>query len=165
MRALVRAKPLDSAPVCAALDHWLATHPDLRQIAVFVALPGEVDLAASITRHPDRCWLYPRVTGEWLTFHAVTDPLAQLNPGAFGILEPSPALPAVAVEQIDAFLCPGLAFDPNGGRLGRGRGFYDRMLARGRSTAVKVGVCFSYQIVPDTCQEPHDMPMDIVISG
>lgn len=163
MRALVRTRQLDSGPVCAALDRWLADHPGLRSIAAFVALPGEVDLAPWIARHPERCWIYPRVAGDTLALHAVTDPAADLIPGAFGIREPSPALAAVAVDRIDAFLCPGLAFDAQGGRLGRGRGYYDRLLAGARPGAVKIGVCFAYQMVPDTFGEPHDVRMQQVI--
>lgn len=163
MRAISRGHLPDSRPVCKAVDHWLADHPNLRQIAVFAALPGEVDLTEAIARHPSRCWVYPRVAGETLTLHAVTDPATDLTEGAFGIREPSPALEEIAAASIDAFLCPGLAFDPQGGRLGRGRGFYDRLLAGARPDALKIGVCFSYQIVPDTFAETHDVRMHSVV--
>ena len=162
MRALARTHRLDSGPVCAALERWLADHP-VHRIAVFAALPGEVDLAEWIARHPERCWVYPRVAGATLTLHAVADPAAGLLAGAFGIREPSPALAQIAVGRIDAFVCPGLAFDARGGRLGRGRGFYDRLLAGIRPDAVKIGVCFAAQMVPDTFGEPHDVRMDQVI--
>lgn len=165
LRRMLRAESLDSRAVCAAVDDWLANQPGLRTIAVFAALPGEVDLSELVARHVDRCWVYPRVAGDHLIFHVMRDPAADLVPGAFGICEPSPTLVEVAVTQIDAFLCPGLAFDPHGGRLGQGRGFYDRLLAAARPDALKVGVCFARQIVPDTFQEPHDMRMDVVVSG
>jgi len=98
-------------------------------------------------------------------FHAVKNPDLELVPGAFGILEPSPTLPVVDLAKIDVFLCPGLAFDSHGGRLGRGRGYYDRLLARARPDAYKIGVCFPHQLVPETFTEPHDIHMDLVISG
>ena len=66
---------------------------------------------------------------------------------------------------IDVFLCPGLAFDLRGGRLGRGRGFYDRALALTGPGAYRIGICFSWQIVEDVHCEPHDVPMDEVIRG
>ena len=116
-------------------------------------------------RHPERRWVYPRVSGEDLTFHAVANPGAELTRSALGIREPSPTLAPVALERIDAFLCPGLAFDAHGGRLGRGRGYYDRVLAGARPDALKIGVCFARQIVPDTFPQPHDVRMDKVISG
>jgi len=95
----------------------------------------------------------------------VENPDAQLMPGAFGVREPSPDLPVIPVKRIDAFLCPGLAFDPHGARLGRGRGFYDRMLSKARPGALKIGVCFPWQIVPDVFPEAHDVIMDEVLSA
>lgn len=163
MRKLLRDHPTDSLPVCESVFRWLASRPALQTIAVFAALPGEVDLSELVARHPDHRWVYPRVTGNGLTFHAVRNPSLDLIPGAFGIREPAPTLPEIPVEQIDAFLCPGLAFDARGGRLGRGRGFYDRELAGARPNAEKIGVCFSFQIVPDTFAEPHDIHMDEVL--
>jgi len=95
----------------------------------------------------------------------VEDPCAGLSPGAMGILEPLPHLPQVGIAEIDAFLCPGLAFDARGGRLGRGKGFYDRMLARARPDALKMGVCFPQQLVPDVFAQEHDIPMDGVLTA
>ena len=165
LRQLPRGKTPPSTPVCDALERWLASQPGLATIAVFAALPEEVDLADLVARHPERCWVYPRICGDDLTFHAVTIPAAELTCGAFGIREPSPTLAPVATDRIDAFLCPGLAFDAHGGRLGRGRGYYDRVLAGARPDALKIGVCFARQIVPDTFPQPHDVRMDKVISG
>lgn len=163
MRAVLRTQSPDSGAVCAALDRWLAGCHGLHWIGVFAALPGEVDLSEFIARHPERCWVYPRVAGATLTLHAVGDPALELVAATFGIREPAPALPPVAVTRIDAFLCPGLAFDVKGGRLGRGRGYYDRMLAGARPEAMKIGVCAAYQIVPDTFPQPHDVRMDRVV--
>ncbi len=163
MRRVLCDHTPDSQPVCEAVSHWLATRPDLLTIAVFCALPGEVDLSDLVARHPDHHWVYPRVDGDSLTFHTVKRPARDLIPGSFGIREPSPTQPQNPLTEIDAFLCPGLAFDPRGGRLGRGRGFYDRVLTLARPDAEKAGVCFACQIVPDTYAEPHDIHMDRVL--
>ena len=163
MRQLLRGQPLDSRPITRVLDTWLAHRPALQTLAVFAPLPGEVDLMELTASHPERRWVYPRVIGVNLTFHVVKTPAAELVSGAFGILEPSPDLPEVTVAEIDAFFCPGLAFNPAGGRLGRGKGFYDRMLAHARPNALKTGVCFPCQIVADTYAEAHDIHMDEVI--
>jgi 5-formyltetrahydrofolate cyclo-ligase len=160
MRQILRALDADSSKVCTALDAWLLTqHSALHTIAVYSPLLGEVDLSASIQNRPDLDWVYPKVRGEDLTFHLGKI----LIPGAFGILEPADGAPEVPIETIDVFICPGLAFDHNGGRLGRGRGFYDRVLSKSRNDALKVGVCFEKQIVPNTFPENHDVPMDVVI--
>ncbi len=162
MRQIVRELDSDSSKVCTALDEWLlAQHSTLHTIAVYSPLPGEVDLSASIQNRPDLDWVYPKVRGEDLTFHLGKI----LVPGVFGILEPADGSPEVLIEKIDVFICPGLAFDHNGGRLGRGRGFYDRMLSKSRNNALKVGVCFEKQIVANTFPENHDVPMDVIISS
>lgn len=165
MRRLLRDQPLDSQPITRILDVWLAEHPALQTLAVFAPMPGEVDLTDLTARHPERRWVYPCVIGHDLSFHVVKTPATELVFGAFGILEPSPGLAEIPVAEIDVFFCPGLAFDPAGGRLGRGKGFYDRMLARARPNALKTGVCFPCQIVADTYAEAHDIHMDEVISG
>ncbi len=118
-----------------------------------------MELTEVCKTYPHLRWVYPKVTGHHLTFH----PGDSLQPGAYGILEPVDGSAEVPLEEIDAFICPGLAFDPAGHRLGRGRGFYDRLLAQARPDALKVGVCFPFQIVPDTFPEPHDVIMDEVI--
>jgi 5-formyltetrahydrofolate cyclo-ligase len=161
MRRLLRERQPASDQACAALQTWLLAHPALRTIAVYSPLPGEVDLSPVLTRLPEIDWVYPKIIGHHLTFHAGD----RLLPGAHGILEPHADTPEIPLGKIDAFICPGLAFDPRGGRLGRGRGFYDRMLANARPDAIKLGVCFEIQWVADTFPEPHDILMDRVISG
>jgi len=165
MRQLIPHLPTDPQPVCTALETWLHRHPHLRTIAAFSALPGEVCLMRWITRHPEIHWAFPRVSGADLVFHPIQNPPSELLPGNFGIPEPSPTLPEISTREIDAFLCPGLAFDATGGRLGRGMGFYDRTLSTARPDALKIGVCFAAQLVPDTFSESHDVRMDHVISA
>jgi 5-formyltetrahydrofolate cyclo-ligase len=164
MRRLLRETPAESAAVYPEIERWLAAHPGLQTIAVFSALPGEVDLTEIIAAHPERRWVWPRVETDDLHFHHAENPMARLVTGAFGVREPSPELPIIPLDHIDAYLCPGLAFDSQGGRLGRGRGFYDRMLAKARPGALKIGVCFPWQIVADTFPEAHDVIMDEVLS-
>lgn len=165
MRSILRSHPADLRPILAALCDWLETHPDASTIAVFSALPGEPDLTSMVAAHPERRWAYPRVEGQNLTFHLVRDPVYDLLAGAFGVLEPAASLPQVSTAEIAAFLCPGLAFDARGGRLGRGKGYYDRVLANARPDALKIGICFPCQIVADTHGEDHDIRMDQVIDG
>lgn len=57
---------------------------------------------------------------------------------------------------------PAVAYDRRGNRLGRGKGFYDRLL--GSTRATKIGVAYEFQIVDEIPTEPHDVPMDIIIS-
>ena len=165
LRRQLRDIPRDSGHVCEAVHRWLAARPALHTVALYAALPGEVDLLPLLARDPNRRWVFPRVCGDALVFHEVRDWQHDLLAATLGIREPSPALPRVQMPEIDVFLCPGLAFDSRGGRLGRGRGYYDRALAVARPGALKIGVCHPAQQVADTFPQAHDVFMDEVISG
>ena len=153
-----RDSPALSRKIAAQLHNW-HRWMDARTIAGFSALPGEPD--------PLDPWplgkriALPRVQGTDLTFHPVTH-REELVTGDFGILEPPETSPC-AGRNFDIILVPGLAFDFAGGRLGRGKGFYDRFLANARG--LRVGVCFEDQIVDPVPKESHDARMDFVITS
>jgi 5-formyltetrahydrofolate cyclo-ligase len=97
----------------------------------------------------------------------LTDPDSQLIPGCYGILEPSPALRTAAVidpATLDTVLVPGSVFDPQGGRLGYGGGFYDRFLTESAPQAYRMGLAFNQQMVNGVPMEPHDQYMDSVLT-
>lgn len=165
MRALLSHSPAPSENIVRQVIQWLRDHPALRTVSLFSPLPGEPDLTPLVLSLPHIRWVFPRVEGPHLVMHPVGDISSDLEPGAFGIREPKTTLPSVPFGEIDAFLCPGLAFSAAGGRLGRGKGFYDRMLSLARPDAHKIGVCQPFQIVPDTFSEPHDILMSRIISG
>lgn len=88
-----------------------------------------------------------------------------LQPGTWGILEPRPeSLRPLEPELIDLVIVPGVAFDRGGNRLGYGAGYYDRFLATLRPGAMTIALAFTEQIVPDVYPEPHDRPVDMVIT-
>src|SRR6267143_3524461 len=68
------------------------------------------------------------------------------------------------VSPVDLVLVPGLAFTRDGGRLGRGGGFFDRFLGHRTPRAAKIGVCFNFQIVPSLPLEAHDVKVGVVVS-
>lgn len=152
----------DSAAVVEKLVKELERRPNARLVAAFMALPGEVDLR-ELFGSIDKQWVFPLVRGEELKFYRVSNLEQEMQIGAFGIMEPREGLEEVEVKDVDVFLCPGLGFDRNGGRLGRGLGFYDRMLILAKPEAVKIGVCFPFQMVDDIVMEEHDVRMDLVI--
>ena len=88
----------------------------------------------------------------------------QMAVGAFGIIEPQAGEPCEASE-IDVMVVPGVAFDRNGGRLGRGKGYYDRYISREGFRAECIGVCFDFQLFDELPTEPHDRAMDMVVSN
>jgi len=100
----------------------------------------------------------PRMTPHGLDFHLWT-PGDLMETGAFGAHEPRASAPALAPDLI---LTPLLAFDEAGGRLGFGKGFYDRAFAA-RPEAKRVGLAYAFQRVDAVPGEAHDIPLDAVM--
>jgi 5-formyltetrahydrofolate cyclo-ligase len=157
-----------------------------RAIGAYMPLPDEVDItplpgfgsaggvALPINREPHGGANSP---GEPLPLHrksfyipafdndAGLYRMARLTPelikGRFGI--PEPAKPVFAAEdELDLLIVPGVAFDRAGGRIGRGGGFYDRLLPQ--YSAVRVGVCFEFQCVGKVPDEEHDVRMNWLVT-
>ncbi|QQQ86784.1 5-formyltetrahydrofolate cyclo-ligase [Peptacetobacter hiranonis] len=82
--------------------------------------------------------------------------------GAYGILEPRIDAPTIDNSLLDVVIVPGSVFDKNGYRTGYGGGYYDRFLES--TDALKVGVCFDFQLVDDVFPEEHDKKMDFIIT-
>jgi 5-formyltetrahydrofolate cyclo-ligase len=102
-------------------------------------------------------------TGHPLVFAEIAA-LDELVPNHFGILQPAlDRLRIVPTGAIPLFLVPGLAFDPAGGRLGYGLGFYDRALADAPG-ALAVGLAFACQVLARVPVDDHDVPMDLVVT-
>jgi 5-formyltetrahydrofolate cyclo-ligase len=146
------------------LTHLLQTHPEWQRIALFAALPREPDLRSLPVQFPERSFFYPRVTGQEMTFHQVTDAETQLLSGAWGLSEPSPSLPEILPQDLDLILCPGMAFTLDGKRLGKGGGFYDRYLAPLHPTPpCCIGVTFAAFLLDDIPTESHDFLMNAIV--
>lgn len=139
--------------------------------AGYLPLPLEVDVTAAMLNSSHLQWVFPKVIGEELHFFKAPVASFGLADGVFeknkwGIFEPN-ALSSQVVEvqfsEIQGFLVPALAYDIAGARLGRGKGFYDRMLAR--SQASRVGLAFEAQLSkrPLPC-EAHDQKVEWVIT-
>lgn len=129
---------------------------------VFKALADEPDLSEVIKANNHIEWAYPVVVGDGLEFR--TPQNERFVEGAWGTLHPDPkdSLPR-AIHDIHGFLIPGRAFDVKGGRLGRGKSFYDRVLKN--YPGLKVGVCYSAQLSQTPLPlDPWDVLMDYVIT-
>lgn len=165
LRARLRSElaalpPAERAALSAAAIALLKRSPlwqNARLVAAFHPLPSEPDISPLLFLPGGPAILLPRVSGPLLTFHHVTS-TAALTPGPHGLLEPPPGTPEVPLSKAGLILVPGLAFTPDGRRLGRGRGFYDRALATLPPDRL-LGVCFPCQIIPWLPAEPHDRPV------
>jgi len=133
-------------------------------VLVFAGIGTEVatdDLVRAVLADGKRL-VMPRVGEGDLVLHAVADPARDLAPGVWGIPEPRPGCPVIAAETVDLFLLPGLAFDLKGGRLGYGRGYFDRVLAGAPGT--KAALAFDGQVVEAVPQGPTDVAVDLVVT-
>jgi 5-formyltetrahydrofolate cyclo-ligase len=89
----------------------------------------------------------------------------EMIPGPRKVLEPdAKRCKTVPIDRIDIAIIPGLAFDEKGGRIGSGRGYYDRLIPKLAITTRKVALTFEEQIVPQVPMESHDKHVDIIIT-
>ena len=102
----------------------------------------------------------PKVYGDEMRFIYITD-LSRVEKGYASIPEPIDDGP-VADDPTALVLMPGLAFDPEGHRMGYGGGFYDKFLAA-QPTHPTVALCYEFQMLPQLPCESHDIPVDLVL--
>ena len=131
------------------------------KVLMYHSLPDELSTLRFLDKWASRKKFFlPRVNGvnlDILPFERST-----LRLGAFQIEEPQ-GDDTVDISEIDMVVVPAVAFDRKGYRVGRGKGFYDRLLAD--SKAVKVGVGYDFQLIDDMIDaEPHDVKVDMVIT-
>ncbi|MCW5755012.1 MAG: 5-formyltetrahydrofolate cyclo-ligase [Phycisphaeraceae bacterium] len=168
-------RTLAETPVETRATHALAicshlqAHPAFRGSVLFYApFDTEVDLtpAAATLAAARGVVCVPRI--DWaaasITPARVNDLGPSLRQGPRRVPEPPADAPSIPLEEIDLILVPGLAFDLRGGRLGRGGGFYDRLLASPSRRCPAIGVCFHAQLVDAVPMERHDQPVDGVIT-
>lgn len=150
-----------SAKILAALE----AHPAFRAaetVLLYHSLNDEVDTHDFIRKWSKKKQiLLPIVVGNELELRLYTGP-EDMQIGSYGIEEPMGET-YTDYESIDFIVVPGVAFDRKGNRLGRGKGYYDRLLPHIPS-AYKAGICFPFQLVEEVPAEPHDIRMDIIIT-
>jgi 5-formyltetrahydrofolate cyclo-ligase len=95
----------------------------------------------------------------------VDDTSRELKSGPRGVPEPDEGLcKIVPIDRIDIAVIPGVAFDEKGGRIGSGKGYYDRLIPKLAITTRKVALTFEEQIIPQVPMESHDKHVDIIIT-
>lgn len=139
---------------------------EARNVLLFVPRRDEPDIwpLADLAQRSGKIIALPRfLPGSNRYEAAVVDEAARdLVPGKFGIREPAPDCPVIALNRLDLVLVPALAFDWHGRRLGRGKGFYDRLLADVSGTTC--GVALDEQLVADLPVEPHDILLNCILT-
>jgi len=132
----------------------------------FAPMPDEVDVwplleealaVGKITALPR----FDPVSNDYLACR-VQHPQNEIGPGQFGIREPKAVCPEIPLERLGLVLVPGVAFDLGGCRLGRGRGYYDRLLPE--IPGIKCGIAFDEQIVEAVPAGKLDVRMDFILT-
>jgi 5-formyltetrahydrofolate cyclo-ligase len=131
------------APLGKELDLWPVLETGLKE-GKTVALPR-----------------YDSGTGEYIA-RRIRYLDIDLEPGRYGIREPKSGCDPVLLKLLDLILVPGVAFDLHGGRLGRGKGFYDRLLTAVRGETC--GVAFDKQVIRKVPVEPHDSDVNCILT-
>ena len=138
---------------------------DARVVVAYYSLPDEVDthhMINLLVTEGKTVYLPKVVSDEDMVLCRYTG-AESLREGAFGIMEPAGTELSV-VEAVDVVLVPGMAFDVEGNRLGRGKGYYDRVLAK-LPDMYKIGVCFPFQLYNEIPATNLDVLMNEVCCG
>ncbi len=130
------------------------------RILMYHSLPDELYTHAFLGKWGGKKHFYlPRVNGVNLEILPYDE--SHLELGSFHIEEPT-GTNTVDPSEIELVVVPAVAYDRKGNRLGRGKGFYDRLLKNTKAT--KVGVGYEFQLVDEVPVEPHDVAVDIIIT-
>ena len=141
----------------------LERHPDFikaQRVMLYSALPDEVQTQTFLDKwHLRKTVILPTVVGDDIIPVEYGESTG-FAVGDFNILEPQNQ---PYTGGFDLIIVPGVAFDPKGNRLGRGRGYYDRFLSQ-HLEVKRIGICFDFQLVDEVPSEAFDIRMDEVIS-
>ena len=172
LRAKIRAMLEKISPAVRAVEsielgeRLKSQMPSAHTILFFAPLPNELDvwpvlelsLALGTTCALPFFDAEKKIYGARRLTHLARDIIV----GKFGVREPAAGCAEIPLDQFDLVLVPGMAFDLHGNRLGRGQGFYDRLLQV--VSGVKCGICYDIQLLENIPTEPHDAKVDFVLT-
>lgn len=151
----------------ALLDH--RQFQAAQMILIYLSINGEVDTGGLLNRAFELgkrvCVPVVDRKANELRVSELSGPDFRFRLGSFGIREPAEEdLNEVPLDQIDLVVTPGLAFDRRGGRIGYGKGYYDRLLNRLGSQVPRIALAFEFQILDDVPQSGSDVRVDAIIT-
>ena len=135
-----------------------------KTICLYNSLPDEVNTQNLIKElsNSDKKILLPSINASnVMELHEYSEGIDEIKIGAYGIKE-SQGKVLTDYSAIDLIIVPGVAFDINNNRLGRGKGYYDQFLRM--TQAKKMGICFPFQMLKEIPTENHDIKMDAIIT-
>jgi 5-formyltetrahydrofolate cyclo-ligase len=159
------ARVAASAQLCARLKEQ-SFWKNAASVLFFAPLPDEADVWPLLeeTVAAGKIATLPHFDPADQSYAArrVQNPRSEIAIGPFGIREPKTGCAEIAMSRLDLILVPGVAFDLCGRRLGRGRGFYDRLLAE--TNGLKCGIAFEEHIASEVPMEAHDLQMNFILT-
>ncbi|NLT09031.1 MAG: 5-formyltetrahydrofolate cyclo-ligase [Ruminococcus sp.] len=163
LRKTLKTDEKDSLIMAGLLSLDVLSEADT--VLLYASFGSEVNTweLAECLLHNGKTIAYPRC-GEngQMSFHIITSS-TQLEEGKYGICEPDMSLPQSTVTGKTVCIVPGLAFTPEGGRLGYGGGFYDRFLA-GHPEVKRVALAYDGMIVSELPLMPHDLKVHTIVT-
>jgi 5-formyltetrahydrofolate cyclo-ligase len=172
LRAKIRAalekispavRAVESVDLCARLK---AQMQSAHTILFFAPLPDELDvwplLAESLAGGKTIALPFFDAVKQTYGARQVKNTVTEIATGKFGVREPASCCAGISLDQFDLALVPGVAFDFSGNRLGRGRGFYDRLMKK--VSGKKCGVAYNFQLLEKIPAEPHDAKVDFILT-
>lgn len=169
MRQLLREVTVEqNTALIASLKHHAAGWPSKRTIALYGGLRGEPDLLGDflpwLLQHGHRAVLFA-IESENLSPRLIQSQ-ADLLRSPLGAWEPRETCPRIEISALDVIIVPGLAFSPTHlTRLGRGGGYYDRLLAHPQCKARRIALAHSFQLIDDLPVEAHDERIHEIITA
>jgi 5-formyltetrahydrofolate cyclo-ligase len=146
----------------------IEAHPGFlkaKTVFIFWSMDDEVDTRDIIIKWSDRKrFILPAINGDELYLKEFTGVQKLVLGDIYSIPEPE-GKPFTDFEEIELAIIPGVAFDRENDRMGRGKAYYDRILHKLKGKSGLIGICYDFQMVDKVPVEPHDVKMDEVICG
>ena len=136
------------------LQNWI----EAKNILIYHSLHDELSTEPFLKSITDKTFFLPRVNGNCLDIVSYNENL--LKKGTYNIIEPIGE--SISPSKLDLIIVPGVAFDKNKNRLGRGKGFYDKLLSE--VTCCKIGICYDFQLLEYLPCEDHDIKMNLIVT-
>ena len=149
----------------------LAVYQQASTVLFYIGVRSEVRTIAELARllgQGDKRVVVPYCVDHELELFRL-ESIDELESGSYRLLEPKRSLRSnphrsVEITEVDLVVVPGIAFDREGGRLGNGHGYYDRLLANAASTTSLVALAYECQMFPLIPMDDHDIRMHVVIT-
>lgn len=151
-----------SQQICSNIKN-LDVYKSADNICLYMPVNNEVDVTLLVDdawNDGKTLWL-PKTSGNTMGFYKFSDDTA-LSVGTYGIMEPV-SDECLVPDENTLIMMPGVAFSPDGGRIGYGGGYYDRYLNKW-DTCTTAAVCYQFQLLQELPVEEHDVSPDIIVN-